>query len=453
LPFQPAEFHALSYPVSGLSRNNVHAGYVSDTWRPVRRLTLNLGLRAERIDVRVPAQSKEQGRFGTSGSFPSVDVGTWNTFAPRIGAALDLSGDGRLVAKATYGRFNHSEFDTGVPLTWQDIYNQNSVTTYTYRWRDLDGNNDYTPGEVQLDTNSSDFLGVTGATNALVNPDLKVPRTHQVTASLERELPGSVSLRGLYVYTRVVDTALTSVNVLRPYDVWNQRFTRRDPGQDGTPGTGDDGGSVTFYDFDPAYRGGRFVANMITNGRTDAFQNVEILLNKRPGAGRWFANTSVLVTKNHRWLVSAAQSPNDEFFPVDQTWDVTYRLAGGYRVPLGINIATLYQAYRGVAGQRTVLFRPADPDGGPALPSSGSITVPVEAFGAQRGPSRHIVNLRASKAFTFGGRRLSVDVDAFNAFNSNVPWSGINYQSGPTFGYVTSIVSPRVLQLGVAFEF
>ena len=30
---------------------------------------------------------------------------------------------------------------------------------------------------------------------------------------------------------------------------------------------------------------------------------------------------------------------------------------------------------------------------------------------------------------------------------------GINYASGPTFGYVTDIVPPRNIRFGVAFEF
>lgn len=464
IPYQPAELHALSYPVEGRSRNNVHAAYVSNSWRPLKRLTINLGLRFERVAVWVPEQTKEQGQFGTAGAFPAVDVGSWNVLAPRVGAAWDLSGDGRVVAKATYGKYNHTEFNTGVPLTWQDAYNQNGVTTYAYRWRDQDRNNDYTPGEINLDLNGPDFLSVSGGTNNLLNPDLRMPATHEVTASLEREFLDTWSVRGLYVYTNVVDTAVTSVNVLRPYDVWNQPFTRRDPGPDGVLGNQDDAGLITFYDYDPAFRGSRFVANMLTNGRSNSFNSFELTLNKRPGRGRAFASTSVLVTKNHNWLVSAAQSPNDEFFPLDETLDVTFRLAGGYRLPWGFNTSTLYQAYRGGPGRRTVLFGVRDAAGGPSLPSSGSITIPVEPFGAQRGPSRHIVNLRLSKEFPLGGsRRFVIDVDAFNAFNSNVPWGGgsgtgggttsINYQAGPTFGYVTSIVSPRALQFGVSFEF
>jgi len=85
----------------------------------------------------------------------------------------------------------------------------------------------------------------------------------------------------------------------------------------------------------------------------------------------------------------------------------------------------------------------------------------MEPYGDRRGDSRHIVNLRAAKSFRVRSQKLSLTLDAFNAFNSNVAWggnvaaggSGINYQSGPTFGYVTAIVQPRALRFGVAYEF
>jgi hypothetical protein len=67
-----------------------------------------------------------------------------------------------------------------------------------------------------------------------------------------------------------------------------------------------------------------------------------------------------------------------------------------------------------------------------------------------------------SRHFSLGAqRRVSVEVDANNAFNTNVPWgtatsgvgSGLNFQSGPTFGYVTRITSPRALRFGLSLEF
>src|SRR4029077_13431608 len=114
-----------------------------------KRHSLNLGLRWDRTNAYVDAGVKSQGRFGFGGTFPRVDVGIWSGFAPRIGGALDLFGDGKSVVKATFGIFNHAEFNNNsVPNTVATPFSRNNPTSYQYRWRDLDGNNDYTPGEV-----------------------------------------------------------------------------------------------------------------------------------------------------------------------------------------------------------------------------------------------------------------------------------------------------------------
>ena len=154
--------------------------------------------------------------------------------------------------------------------------------------------------------------------------------------------------------------------------------------------------------------------------RNDSFKNVEMMLTKRP-TGKWFANTAILATKNRRYVTGVVQSPNDLINDLDTTWDVSYRLAGGYTLPYGVDFSTLYQAYNGIARQRTNVFRATDPAGGPAFPSSSTITLRVEPFGAHRAPARHIVNLRGEKKFGIGGsKKLSLALDAFNAFNSNV---------------------------------
>jgi hypothetical protein len=51
-----------------------------------------------------------------------------------------------------------------------------------------------------------------------------------------------------------------------------------------------------------------------------------------------------------------------------------------------------------------------------------------------------------------GRKNVQIDVDAMNAFNANTAWV-TDYTSGPTFGYVTQIVSPRIIRFGVAYEF
>ena len=124
-------------------------------------------------------------------------------------------------------------------------------------------------------------------------------------------------MRALWVYFRAAD-AFATVNPLRPYGAYNIPLVRQDPGPDGNLGTADDGGQVTIYDYDPAFRGGAFVATEPANrpdGHDDHANSFEALLNKR--GGKWSGNTSILLTKNHRWLTGNPQSPNDLFFPLD----------------------------------------------------------------------------------------------------------------------------------------
>ena len=463
---QPVEISVLNSPLKGKSRQNAYAAYVTDTWRLTNRVTANVGLRWERQTHFVPPAVKVQGTYGTSGTFPKIEVGTWTGLAPRVGVALDLSGDGKTVVKSTYGWYN-TDFELG----YATAYDQNRTVTYTYRWRDLNRDGNFQPGEVNFDLNGADFLSVSGATNSLINPDVRLPHTHEVTASLERELGQGMSIRGLFVYKRLVDAnttpnltggnpGRTAINILRPYSVYDQVFTRRDPGPDGVLSTGDDGDLVTLYDYNPAYRGAAFVGDMNLNAdtdRQDSFKNVEILLSKRQ-TGRWFANTSFLMTKNHRWLITVVQSPNDLVNALDDTWDWNYKFAGGYRFPWGVNVSALEAAYSGFSRQRTALFRAVDPAGGRAFPSSSTITQRMEKYGAKRMPIRNTLNLRVDREFSLGGnKRFSVSVDAFNALNSNAAWAEqqatVTEQSGPTYGYVTRIVTPRVIRFGGAYSF
>jgi hypothetical protein len=454
LPDRPVEFRATNLPVHGTSRYDDFGAYVSDTWSPTPRLTLNVGLRWQRAVGFVKEGVKTQGEFGSTATYPRLDVGTWIGVAPRVGVAYDLFGEGKTVVKGTYGKYI-DDFSTEGNAGQDFIgrYDPNTISEYVYRWSDPDGNNDYTPGEVNLALDGPDFLSVSGATNRLVNPDLKQPYTTEMTASVEREIGGNASVRALYLYKKE-NNPVQLVNIGRPFDVWNRRFTRRDPGPDGFVNTPDDGGAVTFYDFDPAFRAATFVRNMLLNSdRQDSYHNIELMGTKRPGSGKWLLNSSLLLTKSRRWLNRYRETPNDDIFPLDETWTRRLILGGAYQGPFGINLSALYQGFSGAPGDRTYIFRPADPDGGPSLPSSGSITIRTVPFGTDSGPYRQLTNFRVSKVFGVGPRKVTLDLDAINAFNSNTEWGTTTYAQGPSYGRITRIVQPRALQLGLRLDY
>jgi hypothetical protein len=335
-------------------------------------------------------------------------------------------------------------------------YNPATVTVTTYNWRDLNGNLLYDPGEVNLDPNGTDFVrtqtrssasGISSAARPVVNPDLEQPHTDEASLTVEQELANNLSFRGLFVHKRVRGEYGT-VNVLRPYSAWNVPITRRDPGPDGNLNTVDDGELVTFWDYDPAYRGARFEQNQPVNRDADhdnTYKGFELTLTRRQTRG-WSALGSFQMLKNHVWTGTKATpvSPNDLIFPLDETWDWSGKLMGSYDAPYSIRVSALYNFLAGIPQQRTYTFR--------NVPVASTVTIPLEALGAQRNPDQHVVNLRAARSFRLGVRRLELSFQVFNLFNANTA-TDVRYVAGPTYHAISEILPPRVARFGVEYSF
>lgn len=448
---QAAEIVIHNYPASPRNRVNVQAWYLMDTWRVSNRLTVNLGLRIERQDAFVPAQkypgSTQFPTLFPAGDFATVPVVTWLRALPRVGVSWEISQGS--VAKASFGQYNDLYRDADV-----GNFNGNSQSDVIFRWTDPNNDHKYNPGEVNLALNGPDFISITAASNRKVNPDLRQPLTTEATASFERELMSNLGARVGYVYRQRIDTyTFAGVNVLRPRSAYNIPLTRRDPGPDGILGSPDDGGNVTLYDYSAAYRGAAFVRNVQVNADTvEKYHTLEAAINRRL-VGKWMASASGFIVKNHRWLEKDFATPNDDPFPLDQTWGWGMNLSGMYRLPADIRLAVFLQAKNGVRGQRTTRFTAVDPDGGLRLTQLASVTLRMEEYGAQSTPAITSANLRISKDLAMGrGRRIAFDVDLFNALNSGVP-TNIVWLSGPSYGAINEVLSARIVRFGMRVSF
>jgi hypothetical protein len=413
-------------------------------------VTLNLGVRWERQHTYLPAQSiGASAQFPTlfpAATFPALDVLTWVRTVPRAGVAWNL--DNKTVVKSTFGIYNSAIGDQ-----YADGYNKNAQVTATFKWTDPTHANDYVPGTVDLNLNGPDFINIAGAANNIPNPNLRQPITKEATASVERELMENLGFRALYVFQHQKDSFdLTGWNVLRPLSAYDTPITRQDPGPDGVLGTADDGAPVTFHDYNATYRGAAFVGNeRLNNPNNNWFHSMEFTLTKR-ASERWSAIASYRVVKNHRWITNTFDNPNI-FFPLDETWAYATTVSGSYRLPGDVQLSGLLQSKTGVRGQRTYTFRSVDPNGGPAIKQLNTVTLALEPFGAEKGPALNVLDLRASKRLSVGGsRRVEVEFDVFNILNSSAP-SAITYASGPTFGYFTSVLPPRIARFGAKFSF
>jgi outer membrane receptor protein involved in Fe transport len=445
VPNQPVQLETTNAPVEPDNWDNVYSAYFSDQWRLNQRITFNIGVRYDYQHSFVPEQTRPEGPFTAAETFPFVEVGKWHRFAPRLAAAWDITGRGRTVAKATYGIFNTEAAISA---------NYNRYTTYqtVYRWTDPNRNGRFDAGEVNLDTNGPDFISTTSAANNRINENLQLSNVSEVTASIEHELMPALAVRGLYVLKHV-GSDYNTINVLRPYSAFNIPITRQDPGPDGLLSTADDGGMVTIYDYDPAFRGSNFVGNQEVNrpdGRNDYYNSYEASVTRRMTSS-WSMLAAYTATKYHRYIAGIPQSPNDEYFDLDDAWRWAFKLNGNYNLPYDISLGGIVEVRNGVIGQRTYVFRATDASG-PPLRQLASATIRMEPYGSQREGKQTTFNARVSKMMPLAKGRLNLSFDVLNVLNTNAI-TAVTYASGPSFGRVTDILPPRTLRIGAVYDF
>ena len=432
VPFQVA---VANYPIDSLNKMTTQSAYFRDAWRFGGRATLNLGVRYERYHLYLPEQSKAAGRFYPAGDFPFIDVIDWQNWAPRIGLSYPLDKSNRTVVKATYGWFNFA-----TQTLYADAYNRNALATTTYRWNDLNGNRDYDDGELGA------FVSSTGSSSSALNTDLKQPKTHEVTASLERQVAANFSARASYVFRQEVDR-YQNVNVLRPYDAYSIGINNRDPGPDGVLGTADDGGSLTYYDYTAAYAGAAFVSlkDINTPGYTNTFHNLEVAAQKRL-SNKWQLVSSFLATHADTWRNGIPQDPNAaNFYPKSNFWEWGFKLSGSYELPWQIQAAAMFTSQSGAVWAREARFTTG-------LVRLTEVILLMEDAAARRLPTQNILNIRFEKTQKIGPGKASFQFDVFNVTNTNVEL-GVTARSGVNFNRITSIVPPLVAKLGVVYQF
>jgi hypothetical protein len=458
----PNKIVVYNYPFPS-SINNLYSQsiYLTDTWA-IKRVAINLGVRAERYHSFFPTQDKPAGQFASifpAQSFPGQDILTWNDVVPRVGAAWDIAGNGKTVLKASFGLFGDTMGDT-----FAATFNPNAQQSKTYNWSGpCAPTAALAPVEYACDVTPA-FLttlpsltptAATGGTSQILNPNLKQDKTHEYTFKAERQLIPNVAVNFSYVHhsifnmynsatnaglrTPVATFVGNGIDVGHTYNV-PVKFTDTFNGVS-TP--------VTIYTY---VKGSGTIANEVVNtpsSRPDTYDSFEVAINKRYSK-RWNGFASYWMTKNHRWLQGTAQvlgSPNDDAFPTDDTWNWELRGSAVYNLPKGFQVSSLYRAQSGTPGQRLAAFNSS------AL-QQGSTTIRMGSFGQYRGPIISTWNIKTSKVFAIHDRyHIEANFQVFNLLNSSAAVA-TNYLTGAsTFGVVTDLISPRVARIGGLFTF
>jgi hypothetical protein len=228
------------------------------------------------------------------------------------------------------------------------------------------------------------------------------------------------------------------VNVGRPYNVWTVPVVLTDP-FNSQP--------VTLYTYPSTYAGAAFNDNKVLNApadRPDYYHSFEVTANKR-FSRKWNMSSSFWATKTHEWIRAVPTSPNDDFFPINDTWNWEARADANYRLPADINTSINVRAASGAKGQRTQTFSDA-------RLLQGTVTLRMEEFGAEQGRVVPVTSFRVSKKIKFrASQSVDLNFSVFNLINSSAPVA-VSYLSG-TFGRVTDILAPRVARIGGQFSF
>lgn len=424
---------------------NVGALFANDTWN-IGKLTMNLGMRYDRYHGWLPEQRQIGGTNGPVAISDQVyaedHLFTWTSFAPRIGAVYDLSGEGRSVIKANYGLYWHNP-GVNVP---SDANPNQAEKTASYQWNDLNGDRRFQLGE-QGNQTASALAGAVG-----INRGLNQPYTHEAGVSFEQQLTEVIGARVGFVYKTEDDLAgiyYPGRNALN--GAYSVPFPFTDIGADGVRGSSDDR-VLTLYGLPTALQTGFPVNQEVTNvpGREARYKTVEASMTKR-FSNRWSAQLGGAYTMLRDFPESIANSfprtPNHPGLEDRTIWN--FKATGSYDAAYGVRISPVVRHQSGVNFARTISV-PASAGAafGLIIPST---TIYAESADSNREDNIWVFDVRFEKTVELTGRaRLRGFVDFFNITNSHASET-ITRTTGLNYLRPANILAPFTTRVGFRF--
>jgi len=460
----------------------VRLGLPSDSWNGLRnyglflndsysrgRVTLNAGLRFDRYRVFLPEQERPASVFSPqAATFAAVDsVKVFNHVVPRLGVIFDVTGDGKTLMKANFGRFY---FNPGVGLA--DSVNPNTSDQYTeYAWTDRNGDRLWQRGE-----EGSIRTQFGGTANVLLDPNLRNSYTDELSAWVERELGGQVGVRAGFVWKMDRD-GRQQFNSNRPLSAYNVPTTVTDAGPDGLANSGDER-SVSAFNLNPTNLA-LPVVNFVTNpeGFENDYRSLELGVTKR-FSKKWSMVSSFLLTWTDEYgtgyfQTGAGHNGGSQVslfggfagfvgFPITpngqteqskfSTWN--FKVHGSYEPGWGLRFTPIFRMQQGYPYGRNFA----------ANLNYGPQNFQAEPITSHRLETVRQLDIRAEKKFKVTGRaRLGVIFDVYNVFNANTELN-IRATTGrlaisetatsiPTYNTPLTILPPRIVRLSARFDF
>jgi hypothetical protein len=476
----PTSVTVWTTPYTELENMNADLGlYAQDTWR-LGRLTANLAIRYDWLNVTIPAQDAPATTWVGARHYDEItNIPNWKDIGPRVGASYDLFGDGRTAVKATVSRYV-----TTNTINYARANNPlfTSINSTTRPWTDANG--DFIPQIGELGPLANRNFG-TVRPSTIYDPSLNAgwrvrPGNWEYSAGIQHELLPGLGVDAAWFHRSYFNNYALVNEALSPSDFTTYCVTA--PADSRLPG-GISGSQVCgLYDVNPLAQGNVFTHayDFDKYGKQSQTYNgidVQATARLRNGAfiqggfstghltydfcdGDYVGSVST-VSLPQGGGVATTQTlnfPDHRFCSTNYPYQTQAKLSAAYTIKYDVQLSGTFQSYPGpqILANWVAPASVATTNGGTlGRPLSGgvsSVTIPLIPPGTLYGDRRNQTDIRIARNFKINGKRLQVLWDLYNVMNSN---SVVNQNNtyGGRWQEPTNIVIGRFFKLGAQFNF
>ena len=485
-PGVPLEVRQYATPMSSYQEAALLGIYAQDQWT-IDRLTLNLGVRYDKLNGWVPAQSRPPGEFVPAFSIDRLDgFPNYNDLSARMGLAFDLFGNGQTALKWNSGRYVNA---VGTILAQAKNPMEALIKNTSRDWND--GNGDLIPdcnfhnlrangecGEIFHPEFGSTTPTVAFGEGTVSGWNTRRANWHH-SVGIQHELTDGLSVE--VAYFRRQNFNFLAVDNL---NIGPEHFTKFSIVAPTDPVLGNISGMVLddLYTINPEGRALGTNNLLIPAGdrMSETFNGIDFIFDGRLPNGITLAGG-----------VATGASEISECFTIDNpmqerpgycnfapSWaDRTqYKFNGSVPLPYDMALSFVFQSLPGerrfsnytIARQRefveqqlghplqnTGLRVPLFPGGVGFFNGRGGLTTTSQYVdnSLQWEPQVNQLDLRLTKVLRFGGGLIRANFDAFNIFNGSSVTRVLDTYTDPgTYPAVTAIMNGRLFKFGATID-
>ncbi|MCP5046440.1 MAG: TonB-dependent receptor [bacterium] len=379
----------------------------------------------------------------------------WKHFSPRLGLIYDIFGTGKTLAKANFSIYGE-HIDTAFTYSLASTYG------YVY-WDWNDANNDQSVQENEVTRpRVRDFFNQDDPNN-IFDPNLKTPKTLELTAGLEHELVRDFAVGANVIYRKYY-------NDYEIYYYVDDNGVNRLPQPSDWEVGGyipDEYGGAAWWQYKEGIEEGTAAWYQQRPDYYNKYLALELTFKKRlSAASRWMVNGSVTL-QSWKQYYSSPLSYGDNYNPtghenpdnlngtpesyISPRWMA--KLGFAVQLPLKINLAGSILAREGFVQDNHYIEYGGDKVNGLGSRPGEDTTIYVDRRGSARYPDMLMTNMRLERSIKLSSGRVIFSFDLFNIFNTYAVQEVEDNAGRSTYGELRTIVSPRIFRLGVRLDF